>query len=78
MDWWQFLVIVALLLWIIWRLPPRIGQYVLMRRLFEQLNQIESAAGGVSVDGIAQKWIDYQEAKFATNKGAPWRVRIRG
>jgi hypothetical protein len=78
MDWWQFLIIVALLLWIVWRLPPRIAQDVLVRRLFMQLNQIESAASGVSVDGIEQKWLDYQLAKIAANKGAPWSGRIRG
>jgi hypothetical protein len=78
MGWLQFLVIVILLLWVIWRLPPRIAQDVLMRRLFRQLNQIESAATGVSVDGIEQKWLDYQIAHIAANKGAPWSERIRG
>ena len=78
MDWIQFFIIVALLLWIVWRLPPRIAQEVLMRRLFMQLNQIESYASGTSVDGIEQKWIDYQVAKIAANRGAPWSGRIRG
>jgi len=78
MDWWQFLIIVVLLLWIIWRLPPRIAQDTFIRCVFLQLDQIESAASGVSVDGIAQKWLDYQTAKIAANKGAPWNVRIRG
>lgn len=74
----QFFIIVALLLWIVWRLPPRIAQDILMRRLFQQLNQIESNASGVSVEGIEQKWIDYQVAKMAANRGAPWSQRIRG
>lgn len=78
MDWIQFFIIVALLLWIVWRLPPRIAQDVLMRRLFMQLNQIESNASGVSVEGIEEKWIDYQVARMAANKGAPWYERIRG
>ncbi len=78
MDWIQFLIIVALLLWIVQRLPSRIVQDVLMRRLFEQLNQIESNASGISVDGIEQKWLDYQVAKIAANRGAPWYERIRG
>ena len=78
MNWIQFFIIVALLLWIVWRLPPRIAQYVLMRRLFEQLNQIESTMSGVSAEGIEEKWIDYQKAKISANKGAPWSVRIRG
>ncbi len=78
MDWIQFFIIVALLLWIVRRLPPRIAQDVLMRRLFMQLNQIESNASGVSVEGIEEKWIDYQVARMAANKGAPWYERIRG
>jgi hypothetical protein len=78
MDWLQFFIIVALLLWIVWRLPPRIAQDVLMRRLFMQLNQIESNASGVSVEGIQEKWIDCQVARIAANKGAPWYGRIRG
>jgi hypothetical protein len=78
MDWIQFFIVVALLLWIVWRSPPRIAQYVLMRRLFEQLNQIESTLSGVSAEAIEQKWVDYQAAKIAANKGAPWSVRIRG
>jgi hypothetical protein len=78
MDWWQFLIIVALLLWIIWRLPPRLAQDIFVRRLFMQLNQIESASSGVSVDDIEQKWVEYQIAKIAANKGAPWIERIRG
>jgi hypothetical protein len=78
MDWWQFLIIVALLLWIIWRLPPRLAQDIFVRRLFMQLNQIESASSGVSVDDIEQKWVEYQIAKIAANKGAPWSDRIRG
>jgi hypothetical protein len=78
MDWLQFLIIVALLGWIIWRLPPRIAQYVLMRRLFEQLNQIESTLNGVSAEAIEEKWVDYQKAKMSANKGAPWSERIRG
>jgi hypothetical protein len=78
MDWLQFFIIVALLLWIVWRLPSRIAQDVLMRRLLQQLNQIESGASGVSVDGIEQKWMDYQVATIAANRGAPWYERIRG
>jgi hypothetical protein len=78
MDWLQFFVITALLVWIIWRLPSRIAQEVLMRRLFRQLNQIESSASGISVDGIEQKWLDHQAAQIAANKGAPWYERIRG
>ncbi len=68
MDWIQFFIIVALLLWIVWRLPPRIAQYVLMRRLFEQLNQIESTLSGVSAETIEQRWVDYQATKIAANK----------
>jgi hypothetical protein len=78
MDWLQFFIVVALLLWIVWRLPPRIAQYVLTRRLFEQLNQIESTLSGVSAEAIEQKWVNYQAAKVAANTGAPWSARIRG
>ena len=49
-----------------------------MRRLFEQLNQIESTLSGVSSETIEQRWVDYQATKIAANKGAPWSVRIRG
>ncbi|MGA6988677.1 MAG: hypothetical protein WBZ01_21680 [Terriglobales bacterium] len=49
-----------------------------MRRLFEQLNQIESVLSGVSAEVIEEKWVDYQTAKISANKGAPWSVRIRG
>jgi hypothetical protein len=71
MNWLQFLIIVALLLWIIMRLPPRIAQDVLMRRLFRQLDQIEGAITNISEDGIEEKWLDYQAALVAQHKGAP-------
>jgi hypothetical protein len=78
MDWWQFLIIVALLLWIIRRLPPRLAQEVFIQRLFNQLNRIESVVSGVSEEEIRQKWLDYQLTRIAVNKGAPWSERIRG
>ena len=76
MDWIQFFIIVGLLAWIIRRSPSRLEQEVFTRRLFQQLNQIESAASGVPVEGVEEKWFDYAAALVARHKGAPLRARI--
>lgn len=59
---WQFLVIVFLLLLILWR-TRAVGQTspwlrdALLRRIFDQLNQIEAAVSQVEVSEI-EKWAE--------------------
>jgi hypothetical protein len=83
---WQFLVVVALLLWVLWRTrvaaqsPPWLRD-ALLRRVFEQLNGIEAKVHGIplaEIEKATELWWKGQlavESVRAKGWPLPWAVR---
>jgi hypothetical protein len=77
---WQFLVLVALLLWIVWR-TRSVAQTspwfrdALLRRVFEQLNRIEARQQDVPFARIEQERNEWWENEIAQERGRPWTAR---
>ncbi|MGP8259907.1 MAG: hypothetical protein ACLQM6_08145 [Acidobacteriaceae bacterium] len=78
---WQFSVLVALLLWILWRtrVAARTSPWLrdaLLRKMFEQLNSIEARQRGVPDSDIEKQtelwWHDELSREAGRPKGWPW------
>ncbi len=75
MNMWQFLIVVALLAWIIRRLPTPWVTDMYMRRIFDQLNAIEAHTRGVPVEDIEMELSKHIEQSTAIHDGTPFFLR---
>jgi TPR repeat protein len=83
---WQFLILVALLLWLLWRTraaaeTSRWLRDALLRRMFEQLNILEAQRRGIPVAEVQKEseqwWEDERAREAGRPKGwpFPWAAR---
>jgi hypothetical protein len=73
---WEFVVLVALLLWILWRVPVAWRTNIVLRRLWRQLNIIEAHVRHVPLDDVEKEWDGWEENVLAARKGSLWRERM--
>jgi hypothetical protein len=66
---WEFVVLVTLLLWILWRVPVAWRTNLVLRRLWRQLNIIEANVRHVPLDVVEKEWNGWEEDARAARKG---------
>jgi hypothetical protein len=76
MTMWQFLMIVALVGWIIRRLPTPCVTDMYLRRIFHQVNVIEARDRGVPREEIEKELSDYIGTRTAIHDGTPLLLRM--
>jgi hypothetical protein len=82
MEDWQFLVLLMLLLWILWRtrVTAQTSPWLrdaLLRRMFNQLNHIEAAVRHVDVSEVEEETENWWSNEAAWNRGRPRTERRR-
>ena len=68
---WQFLIIVALLVWIIRRLPTPWVYDMYIRRVLDQLNVIEARQRGIPLEDVEMELSSHIENSTANHDGTP-------
>jgi hypothetical protein len=73
---WEFGVLVVLMLWILWRVPVAWRQWMVLRRIYRQLNLIEAHVRNVPLAEVEKEWDSWLEGVMLERKGSSWRERI--
>src|SRR6267154_1296891 len=73
---WEFVMLVALLLWILWRVPVAWRTNMVLQRLWRQLNIIEAHVRHVPLEDVEKEWYGWEEDLLAARKGSSWWERL--
>jgi hypothetical protein len=73
---WEFGIVIVLLLWILWRVPVAWRTEMILRRIYRQLNLIESHARNVPLAVVEKEWDVWCENAMLRREGTLWRQRI--
>jgi hypothetical protein len=76
MDWFQFLIIVGLLILIFRRLQLPWVYDMYLQRMFAQLNSIEAGVRNVPLEQVEKEFSDYIERATAIHDGMSLRYRM--
>jgi len=70
---WEFGVVIVLLLWILWKIPPARRTNLVFWRICRQLNIIEARTRDVPLAVVEEEWDSWFEDKVSARKGMTWR-----
>jgi hypothetical protein len=73
---WEFGIVIVLLLWILWRVPVAWRTEMILRRIYRQLNLIESHVRNVPLVVVEEEWDVWYENAMLRREGTLWRQRI--